>query len=217
MLGKIRLLGHDTIGWLTFKLVRTLLILLMRVKRVKLTATGKKLLPRQGPYILAIAPHTSFFDGPVMFAIVRRRFVGVGMAEMLDWQKWHVFSLLFRMMGHIPVQRDNKQSRDHTLTASIATLRRGVPVFIATEGGIDRDSWRDGYARMAWETKAPIVLVKLFGIRNFMDEGPDEEWIFDFKAPIHVAIGAVLDPHDFHSADELHAAAMVAHATIAVP
>lgn len=209
--------ARDAGGWLTYKLIRLLLQLAIKVKRVKFTYSGTELLPRKGPYVLAIAPHTSFFDGPAMFPVVKRRWIGVGMAELLDVREWHVFSLLFRMMGHIPVQRDNKSSRVATLQAGIETLRRGMPVFIATEGGIDRPFWRDGYARMAWETKSPIVLVKLFGVREFMSEGPDEEWIFDWSAKVHVTVGAILDPRDYASVSDLHDVARAVHALIPPP
>lgn len=212
MFAKTRQRSRDAIGWLTYKLVRALLWLAMRVKRVNLTVSGMEQLPSQGPYVLVIAPHTSFFDGPVTFAVVRRRLVGVGMAEILDWTGWQrVFGWLFRLMGHIPVQRDNKESRDQTLADGIATLWRGIPVMIAAEGGIDRPFWRDGYARMAWAAQAPVVLLKLYGMRKFMDEGPDGEWIFDFSAPMHVAVVGVLNPKDYMSALELHVEAQRIH------
>lgn len=218
MLASLRLACRDTVGWLVYKIVRFLLLAIVKVKRVNFTVVGAERLPKRGAYVLALVPHTSFVDGPMIIMAVRRRFIGVGMAELLDWKEWHVFSLLFRLMGHIPVQRDNPRSRKDAFVSGIATLQRGVPVFISPPGRIrspeERDVWRNGYARMAMEAGVPMALVRVFGAKAFMDEGPEGEWIFDWEKPISVVVGAVLDPKDFASADELDAEAQRIYDTI---
>ncbi|USN96910.1 MAG: 1-acyl-sn-glycerol-3-phosphate acyltransferase [Candidatus Nomurabacteria bacterium] len=221
MFAKLRLTCRDAVGWLVYKIVRFLLLAIVKVKRVNLQVVGTERLPKRGAYVLALVPHTSFVDGPLIIMAVRRRFIGMGMAELLDWKEWHVISLLFRLMGHIPVQRDNPKSRKEAFEAGIATIRRGVPVFISPPGRIrnpeERDVWRNGYARMSIETGTPMALVRVFGAKAFMDEGPEGEWIFDWSQPMAVIIGAVLDPNDFTSADELDAEAQRIYETIRPP
>lgn len=221
MFARLRLGCRDAVGKLVYKFVRFLLLSAAKVKHVDLKVVGTELLPRKGPYVLAIVPHTSFVDGPLLIMAVHRRFIGIGMAELLDWKEWHVISLLFRLMGHIPVQRDNPKSRKEAFEAGIATLRRGVPVFISPPGRIrspeERDVWRNGYARMSMDAGVPMVLARVFGAKAFMDEGPGGEWIFDWNQPISVVVGAVLDPKDFGSADELDAQAQAAYDSISPP
>lgn len=207
MFAKLQQRRRDAIGWLIYKLARVALLLVKKVKRIKLTVIGNELLPKKGPYVIAIVPHTSFVDGPLMFMVLRRRFIGVGMADLLSFREWHVFALAFRLMYHIPVQRDDPQSRENTLASGIATLQRGIPLFISPQGGIDRPIWRPGYAKMSFATGAPVVLVKLVGARAFMDEGPDGEWIFDWNQPMTVAVVAVLNPQNYSSVEMLDAEA----------
>ena len=218
MFATLRLVCRDAVGWLVYKIVRFLLLAIVKVKRVNLQVVGTERLPEHGPYVLALVPHTSFVDGPLVIMAVRRRFIGVGMAELLDWREWHIISLLFRLMGHISVQRDDPRSRKEAFATGIETLRRGVPVFISPPGRIrspeERDIWRSGYARMAMEAGVPMALAKVFGAKEFMDEGPDGEWVFDWSKPISIVIGAVLDPNDFVSADELDAEAQRIYDTI---
>lgn len=221
MLAKLRLGCRDGVGWLVYKIVRFLLLAIVKVKRVDLTIVGTERLPKKGAYVLALVPHTSFVDGPLIIMAVRRRFIGVGMAELLSWKEWHFISLLFRLMGHIPVQRDDPQSRKVAFEAGIMNLQRGVPVFISPPGRIrspeERDVWRSGYARLAKEAGVPMALARVFGAKGFMDEGPEGEWVFDWQKPISVVIGAVLDPNDFASADELDAEAQRIYDTIQPP
>lgn len=125
-------------------------------------------IPAEGPAIV-VFNHRSYFDPTVMGLLIAkagRNIRGLGKKEVFDVP---VIGWLMRASGGIRVERAS--GSDEPLEAAAAALRGGELVMIAPEGTIPRGpaffdpelKGRWGAARLAAQTRAPVVPVGLWG------------------------------------------------------
>jgi 1-acyl-sn-glycerol-3-phosphate acyltransferase len=143
-------------------LVRTLLEAVCRVL-FAYESEGAGHVPEQGPAVVA-ANHPSYLD-PVLLSVAVRRPI-----RFMAWDalfKVPVLGALLRAFGAFPVDVRRGRGREAYERAK-ALVQSGEAVGIFPEGRRSQTGWmepalREGAARLAWETGAPLVPATIAG------------------------------------------------------
>jgi 1-acyl-sn-glycerol-3-phosphate acyltransferase len=137
---------------------------------------GRRNLPRRGPVILA-SNHLSFADhffGPLPLP---RKVVFLAKAEYFT--KPGVMGLVskafFSGTGQIPIDRTGGEASEEALRSGLRVLAEGKVLGIYPEGTRSRDGrlhrGRTGVARLALESRAPVVPCAMMGTFEFLPSG----------------------------------------------
>jgi 1-acyl-sn-glycerol-3-phosphate acyltransferase len=147
------------------RVARSLYLLLGRVE-----VSGLENIPRATPYIAAIN-HTSIFDAPLMLAFWPQAIAAIGASDVFAKP---VQGQIVSLYGATPVHRG---SYDRALIDEmLATLRSGVPLLIAPEGGRSHQPAmrraKPGIALIVDETSVPVLPVGIAGATDdFLQRG----------------------------------------------
>ncbi|WP_099332586.1 lysophospholipid acyltransferase family protein [Actinomyces minihominis] len=134
---------------------------------------GVENLPKEGAFILA-PNHMSNFDPVSMGYFMADNGYEVRFLAKHSLFKVPVIGPFFRWWGMIPVMRDSAEATD-ALKYARAALDAGDVVGIYFEGTLTRDPafWpmkgKTGLARLALDTRIPIVPVVQWGAQDIMD------------------------------------------------
>ena len=138
--------------------------------------TGAYPFNHQGPCVYVIN-HKSYLDVVIIASIVNPKIKYLGKAEVF---KWPLFGLIAKHSGQIPVQREDKTSRQRGYDLMKEAVSNGFSIILFPEGGWKNkgDStspnpyglkgsqllhpFRNGAFRLALETKVPVVPIALF-------------------------------------------------------
>ena len=137
---------------------------------------GKKHMPRRGPVILA-SNHLSFADhffGPlplprkVVFLAKAEYFTGKGLKGLLS-------KAFFSGVGQIPIDRTGGEASERALHSGLRVLASGSVLGIYPEGTRSPDGrlykGRTGVARLALESRAPVVPCAMIDTFEFLPPG----------------------------------------------
>jgi 1-acyl-sn-glycerol-3-phosphate acyltransferase len=137
---------------------------------------GRKNLPRTGPVILA-SNHLSFSDhffGPlplprkVVFLAKAEYFTGKGIKGLLS-------KAFFSGAGQIPIDRTGGEASERALHSGLRVLAGGNVLGIYPEGTRSPDGklykGRTGVARLALESRAPVVPCAMINTFEFLPPG----------------------------------------------
>jgi len=144
---------------------RLLYLILGRVE-----VSGLQNIPRGMAYIAAIN-HTSIFDAPLMLAFWPESIAAIGAADVFDKP---VQGQIVSLYGTTPVHRG---AYDRALIDDmLATLRLGMPLLIAPEGGRSHQPSmrraKPGIAHIVEETGVAVVPVGILGATDdFLKRG----------------------------------------------
>jgi 1-acyl-sn-glycerol-3-phosphate acyltransferase len=139
------------------------------------TWRGMEKVPRSGG-IICVGNHISHFD-PLVFGLSIiyagrwPRFLGKVQIFRSPWLGW-----LARACGQIPVDRGSVRAAD-SLKAAEAALDAGKAVALYPEGTLtfDPEGWpmsaRTGAARLALDTRAPVIPFGQWGAQDLMPDG----------------------------------------------
>ena len=129
------------------------------------------IIPEVPKCVIAVAPHTSNMD----FIMGKLAYTSIGRtANFLIKKSWFVFpfSIFFRSIGGIPIDRDRRTSITEKLAIEFNT-RKKFQLAITPEGTRKRvKEWKRGFYFIALKAKVPIVLVALdYGTKtiSFLD------------------------------------------------
>jgi 1-acyl-sn-glycerol-3-phosphate acyltransferase len=127
---------------------------------------GMENIPSSGPAILA-SNHLSFSDSiflplqtrrPVVFLAKSEYFTGKGLKGMLT--RW-----FFKATGQLPIDRSGGKASEASLNTGLGVLSQGLLLGIYPEGTRSPDGklyrGRTGIARMALESKVPVIPVAM--------------------------------------------------------
>ena len=141
--------------------------LLRGVYRIKVE--GIDSIPKRGPAIIA-ANHVSFLDSFFIPLVVKRRKMTY-LAKADYFKSWKT-AWFFRMVGQIPVERDDKEKSQQALATGIDVLRGGNLLGIYPEGTRSPDGrlyrGRTGVARLALAARVPVIPCGLIGTEKVM-------------------------------------------------
>jgi 1-acyl-sn-glycerol-3-phosphate acyltransferase len=152
--------------WLMKFLLSPILRFFFRVR-----VEGVENVPDSGPVILA-SNHLSFSDSIFLPLVLKRRVTFVAKAEYFDDPKTAWF---FRAVGQIPIKREGGSAADRALQSAREVLDRGGVLGIYPEGTRSPDGrlykGHTGVARLALQTRAPVVAVAMIGTRQIQPIG----------------------------------------------
>jgi putative phosphoserine phosphatase/1-acylglycerol-3-phosphate O-acyltransferase len=160
---------------------------------VRIDIDGVERIPASGPAIL-VANHRSYFDPLALGLTLARRSRAVrflGKREVFDAP---VVGTLVRAMGGIRVERST--GSDQPLVEAAAALAAGELVAILPQGTIPRGpaffdpelKGRWGAARLAAETRVPVVPIGLWGTENVWPRSERLPRIWNVTSPPTVAV-----------------------------
>jgi 1-acyl-sn-glycerol-3-phosphate acyltransferase len=157
--------------WLTKYTLGVALLLVFRP-----WSKGRRNLPRRGPVIL-VSNHLSFSDhffGPlplprkVVFLAKAEYFTGKGIKGLAS-------RAFFSGVGQIPIDRTGGQASEDALRSGLRVLAAGKVLGIYPEGTRSPDGrlykGRTGVARLALESRAPVVPCAMMGTFEFLPPG----------------------------------------------
>ena len=137
---------------------------------------GRRQVPRRGPVILA-SNHLSFADhffGPlplprkVVFLAKAEYFTGTGLKGLVS-------KAFFSGTGQIPVDRTGGEASERALRSGLRVLAGGSVLGIYPEGTRSPDGrlykGRTGVARLALESRAPVVPCAMINTFEFLPPG----------------------------------------------
>jgi 1-acyl-sn-glycerol-3-phosphate acyltransferase len=157
---------------------------------------GRRNMPRRGPVILA-SNHLSFADhffGPlplprkVVFLAKAEYFTRPGLTGVVS-------KAFFSGTGQIPIDRTGGEASERALRSGLRVLADGNVLGIYPEGTRSRDGrlhkGRTGVARLALESRAPVVPCAMIGTFEFLPSG-------SFRPDIRLRPGVIFgEPLDF--------------------
>jgi 1-acyl-sn-glycerol-3-phosphate acyltransferase len=157
---------------------------------------GRRSVPRRGPVILA-SNHLSFADhffGPlplprkVVFLAKSEYFTKPGLMGLVS-------KAFFSGTGQIPIDRTGGEASEEALRSGLRVLAQGKVLGIYPEGTRSRDGklhrGRTGVARLALESRAPVVPCAMINTFEFLPSG-------SFRPDITIRPGAIFgEPLDF--------------------
>jgi len=160
------------------RLVRTLLT---RPGRVFYRYRGyghQPRVPQEGGFLLAPGPHGAFAD-PFIFSLGQQRTPLRFMAKY-EALEWPIIGRIIRWGGGFPVHRGSGRSAD-ALAVARTVIESGDGVVMFMEGRLilDHDGLgtpRNGLARLALETGAPVVPVAAWGAKRAVAYGKRWWW-----------------------------------------
>jgi 1-acyl-sn-glycerol-3-phosphate acyltransferase len=134
-----------------------------------LRVQGLDNVPKKGPAIIA-ANHLSFLDSFFIPLMIKRRKVTY-LAKADYFNSWKT-AWFFRMVGQIPIERDDKSQAREALGAGVDVLKAGKLLGIYPEGTRSPDGklyrGRTGVARLALAAKVPVIPCGLLGTEEVM-------------------------------------------------
>ncbi len=157
---------------------------------------GRKNLPRHGPVIL-VSNHLSFADhffGPlplprkVVFLAKAEYFTGRGIKGLMS-------KAFFSGVGQIPIDRTGGEASERALRSGLRVLAAGNVLGIYPEGTRSPDGrlykGRTGVARLALESRAPVVPCAMINTFEFLPPG-------SFRPQFRIRPGVIFgEPLDF--------------------
>jgi 1-acyl-sn-glycerol-3-phosphate acyltransferase len=157
---------------------------------------GRRNVPRRGPVILA-SNHLSFADhffGPeplprkVVFLAKAEYFTGKGLKGLAS-------RAFFSGVGQIPIDRTGGEASERALRSGLRVLAEGEVLGIYPEGTRSPDGrlykGHTGLARLALESRAPVVPCAMIGTFEFLPSG-------SFRPDMRIRPGAIFgEPLDF--------------------
>ena len=176
--------------WLVKLILTPVLRFLFRVR-----VEGLEHVPTSGPAILA-SNHISFCDSIFLPLVLRRRVTFVAKAEYFDDPKTAWF---FRAVGQIPIKREGGSASQRALDSAREVLENGELFGIYPEGTRSPDGrlykGHTGVARLALQTKAPILAVAMVGTREAQPIGQVKP---NFFMPITVRFSKPMTFERYH-------------------
>ncbi len=153
----------------------------------KVRVEGIEHVPANGRVILA-SNHLSFCDSIFLPLVVKRRVTFVAKAEYFEQRKTAWF---FKLMGQIPIKRGGGSASARALESAKEVLSNDGIFAIYPEGTRSPDGrlykGRTGVARLALDTKTPVIAVAMMGTREAQPIGQVKP---NFFSPITVKFSA---------------------------
>jgi 1-acyl-sn-glycerol-3-phosphate acyltransferase len=172
--------------WVVVLLIR----LCMRVYLRGWTVEGKENVPKTGGAIL-VSNHLNNADPCIIPGVFSRRMNIMAKKEMF---RWPIISLLFRLIGSFPVDRNSADLR--ALREAQGVIHDGNLLLMFPEGTRSKDrqlhAGYSGSALIAYRTGAPVIPIAIWGTEHL-------KWPMLFFKPlmhprIHVRIGKPFYP-----------------------
>jgi 1-acyl-sn-glycerol-3-phosphate acyltransferase len=151
--------------FMAYKIFKAILGPILRML-FKVRVEGIENVPKDGAVILA-SNHVSFCDSIFLPLVLKRKVIFVAKAEYFEQKRTAWF---FTLMGQIPIKRGGGSASARALESAKEVLEGGGTFGIYPEGTRSPDGrlykGRTGVARLALDTKSPVVAVAMIGTRE---------------------------------------------------
>lgn len=151
--------------------VRFFVKLGLRVVGVRVVVEGLDRLDPNQTYIFT-PNHQSLIEVPLLMAFLGRNVAYLAKKELF---RYPILGRGMRLMGIVPVDRDNPRAAAHSARIAIENLRRGKSYVVYPEGTRSPDGrlreFKKGAFLMAIESGTPIVPVSISGGAMVMPKG----------------------------------------------
>jgi len=159
---------------------------------------GWENVPTKGAAIIA-ANHLSFLDSFFIPLVVKRRKVTY-LAKADYFHNWKT-AWFFKLVGQIPVERDDKEKSQEALETGVRVLRGGNLLGIYPEGTRSPDGklhrGRTGAARLALAAEVPVIPCGLVGTQDVMPKGKKMPRLWG-RVRVTVRFGKPIDMARYH-------------------
>ena len=119
-------------------------------------------LNQKNTQVVIIAPHTSNWDGFILFLVkfaYSYKAIGLGKKELF---KIPLFGKLLFYLGIRPVDRSKKTNLVYDLVRWLKNNKEPISFCLAPEGSrFRREKWRSGFYYIALKANVPVVCVSL--------------------------------------------------------
>lgn len=125
--------------------------------------SGQEVFPSNGPFILA-ANHPSYFDPPLLAAIINRRLWFLAKEELFRNRIARVF---FRDLGAIPVKR---QTNDLGAMRKALAVLKERPLLVFPQGLVSAPWERvnTGVGFLARKSGVPVIAARIYGAEHIL-------------------------------------------------
>ena len=159
--------------------------------RIKIT--GKEKIQRNQPYIV-ISNHQSLFD---VWALIGKIPLQIRWIVKLEIRKMPIFGYALERMGHIYVNRKNRNAAAASLEKAARKIKGGTSVIIFPEGTRSKNGhllrFRRGGGIIALKSGVPILPVTINGSRFVLLK----DTLDLMPGKIEVIVGDIIDPGQF--------------------
>jgi 1-acyl-sn-glycerol-3-phosphate acyltransferase len=143
----------------------------MRLIGVEVTVVGRENFDPNGTYIY-MCNHVSNLDPPIVVPSIPRRTSVMVKKELF---RIPILSKAMLMASFVPVDRRNREAAIASIESAVNVLKQGVNITIFPEGTRSPDgkllSFKKGPFHLAFESKAPIIPMTIFGTEKLMSKG----------------------------------------------
>jgi 1-acyl-sn-glycerol-3-phosphate acyltransferase len=182
---------------LLYHMVKIVLVPVVRVF-VRPQVEGLENVPEQGPAILA-GNHVSALDPLLLGVIVPRRVTFLAKADFFTRPgvSGRLIAAFFKGLGQVPVDRSGGGAGDAALSTGLRVLNEGALLGIYPEGAVSPDGklhrGKTGVARLALESKVPVIPVAITGIGGRLANRTRPQPRSAEKSRVSVRFGTPLD------------------------
>lgn len=159
----------------------------------RIRVRGKDKIQKNGTYIV-MSNHQSLFD---VWALIGRLPLQIRWIVKSDIRKIPLFGYALERMGHLYVDRGNREQTIRSLQDGLKNLRKGTSIVIFPEGTRSKDGklqeFRKGGAIMAISSGIPILPVTVNGSRFVLPK----DTLDLMPGKIEIVMGDLIDPSPF--------------------
>jgi len=174
----------------------------MRLIGVEVDVIGREKFDPNGTYIY-MCNHVSNLDPPIVVPSIPKRTSVMVKKELF---RIPLLSKAMLLASFVPVDRANRDAAIASIESAVSVLKEGVNITIFPEGTRSPDGkllpFKKGPFHLAFESKAPIVPMTIYGTEKLMSKGSMKikggRATLVFHSPIL--------PADYENRDELMAA-----------
>lgn len=199
MKNKLTIAKENTLkGKLFYFLVRCFIAPIVRLIWVK-KVSGRKNLPKSGPYIIAVN-HQSYFDFISLVCVLPLKLTFFAAEKFFSSRFWNP---IMQYTGQIKVERYSDESKDQAISLALKVLENKKVFAIFPQGTRSRsgeiEKTYTGVAKLALKAKVPIIPI---GIKGAFEIMPPQAKKPRLKKILEIEIGEPMDFSQYYDKGE---------------
>ena len=169
--------------------------LLFKILFIPVISEGEENIETDKTYLF-MSNHQSLFDIPLLEAYVPTFVRGV---EALRQFKWPVYGWAIRLVGNIPIDRENIHASIKSMKTTEKALKKGKSIIILPEGHRTLDGNLGPFKKLpfhlAKQAGVPVIPIGLSGLFELKHKG---SWLIRPR-PVKIVFGNPISPEKIHS------------------
>ena len=169
--------------------------ILFKILFIKVRSDGRENVEKNKTYLF-MPNHESLFDIPLLEAYVPTFVRGV---EAMRQFKWPVYGWAIRLVGNIPIDRNNIHASIKSMKITERALKKGKSIIILPEGTRTLDGKLGSFKKLpfhlAKQAGVPVIPIGLSGLFELKNKG---SWLIRPR-PIKIKFGQPVPPEKIQS------------------